>query len=85
MDDYSLTPEQEKALAALERAFKRCIKENVYVWSNYGTVSAVNGNIIRGISPDPSYEEKLDDSMVSIVSEVNLGDNADDQLYILYQ
>ncbi len=84
MADYSLTTEQEKAFNALRRAFKRCKKENIYLWDNYGTISAVNGGIVHGVCPDSSYDAPLDDSMVSISTECNLSANADDSLFVLF-
>lgn len=82
---YELTSKQQKAFAQLKRAFKACEKANVYVWSNYGTISAVNGNIIKHIGPNDPLGESLNYTYVSSIFGYSLGDNADDALYVEYE
>lgn len=81
--DYSLTPEQKKAFKALERAFKKCDALNIYTWDDYGSISAVNGEVVSHVCPDNGYEAEIDNSMVSWFSPKGYdGANADDQLYV---
>jgi len=82
-EDYSLTPEQEKAFKALERAFNKCASLNIYTWDNYGSISAVNSDVINHVCPDNSYEALIDDDMVSWFSPKKYyGSSSDDQLYV---
>ena len=86
MKDYSLTPEQEKAFSQLKRAFNKCDKLNVIVWDDYGHISAVNGKIVYAPSPDESYEEPLDHSLVSDFTSKAWNDsNADDPLFVNFK
>ena len=81
-EDYSLTPDQMKAFAALKRAFARCNKEGVYVWDNYGFISAVNSYAINSIICGYG-EEEIDDMQVESFSPKGYrGSNADDPLYV---
>ncbi len=78
-----LTPDQKKALAQLKRAFTACEKAGLYVWDNYGTISAVNGKNITGITTDARCGELLDQvNTQGFNSKVWGSANADDPLYV---
>ncbi len=84
---YSLTPEQLKAFKALERAFRKCEKVGIYCWDDYGTISAVNGNLVESVAPENNPEKygfaPLDRDMTScFFSPAWHGSNADDPLYV---
>jgi hypothetical protein len=85
--NYELTPEQEKAFASLERAILKCKAARVYLWDNYGTISAINGRKVNAITTNPRDGEPLDHSAVSTISVSARrgcwhGSNADDALFV---
>jgi hypothetical protein len=82
MKSYKLTKKQEQAFASLERALLRCEKEGLYIWSNYGTVSAVNGKVVQTVAPDESLGEPLDDAQVSFILSMDIRENSDDPLFV---
>ena len=47
-----LTPEQEKAWRSLERAIKKCKKENIYFYQVLESLGGLNGNNVRTIACD---------------------------------
>lgn len=63
MESYELTAEQDKAVDALERALKKCAEAGVYLWDNYGTISAVNALTISSIVTS-DHGEPLDHDQV---------------------
>ena len=83
MDDYSLTPKQAIAFEQLKRVIEKCRKDNIYLWDDYGVISAVNGNIVSCVAPDPNLDETLDEDMISCISsQCWNGSNSDDPLYV---
>lgn len=86
-NDYELTPTQAKAFASLERAMRKCKAAGVYLWDDYGTISAVNGRKLNAVTTNPKDTERLDDAMVtrmpgSASSKCWRGSNADDALFV---
>jgi hypothetical protein len=51
---FELTPEQEKAFARLEKAYKECKKVGIFFYNVYGRLSAVDGKKIEGYGFEPS-------------------------------
>lgn len=82
MKSYNLTKSQQAAFDSLEKAFLRCQREGLYIWSDYGTLSAVNGQVVEIIGPDESLKEPLDHNQVSIILSQDIRENADDKLFI---
>jgi hypothetical protein len=83
-NDYAITSGQGKAFRNLMRAFKKCEDAGLYVWDNYGTISAVDGRVVRSVCSDASYGEELNDLHVSYFnSKCWHSSNADDQLYVM--
>ena len=83
MDNYDLTAEQMKVFKKLKRVLSECSKLGIYIWDDYGTISAVNGNIVNGVVPDENIGEELDRSQVeSIYEKCWKGSNADDTLFV---
>lgn len=85
--NYELTPEQEKAFASLIRALAKCRATKVYLWDNYGTISAVNGRRVDRIVTSVRGGEPLDHGQVStipgsITRGLWFGSNADDDLFV---
>lgn len=79
----ALTPEQKKAFAQLKRAFTACAMSGLYLWDNYGTVSAVNGKGIACLVTDSGRGELADPSNFEGFVPKRWGSaNADDPLYI---
>lgn len=77
-----LTPAQLKAFQSLKRALKKCADQGIYLWDNYGTISAVNGDRVSIIGPDLSLGHPLPESEVSeITTSCWRNSNADDPLY----
>lgn len=84
--DTRLTPEQRKVFANLKRAFTACEKAGIYLWDNYGSVSAVNGRVVNMISTDNRCGEFFDQDGLDYWSPENWhGSNADDSLYVDYK
>ena len=82
-DLLALTPEQKKALSTLKRAFTACSKAGLYVWDDYGSLSAVNGKHIARLGTDSRYGEVLDRGLVERFNPKCYGPGcADDPLYI---
>lgn len=78
-----LTDSQEKAFAKLKKAFAECQKAGLYVWSDSGRISAVNGRHITCISTLSERGELLDRSNVEHFSSKSWhGENSDDHLYV---
>lgn len=85
MRDYSLTPKQCKKFAQLKRAFTECEKAGLYVWDDYGKISAVNGLVVKQVCPDESYDARLEDDSVSMFYPRCWGSsNADDPLFVSF-
>ena len=80
--DYNLTQEQEEAFNELASALKKCAELNVYIWSDYGLVSAVNGNIVNDIAPEVTLDEALDEQYVSRIYGYEIHENSDDPLFV---
>ena len=79
----ALSPEQTKAFTQLKTALTKCAKAGIYLWDDYGTISAVNGNFVEEITTDPKTGDELDRGEVSTVSSKAWhGSNADDTLYV---
>ena len=83
-NSYELTKAQEAAVKELEAALRKCNRAGVYLWDDYGSIRAVNGRVVRHISPDDSYGEMLDRSQVYDVSTPKCwhSSNSDDTLYV---
>ena len=82
MENYELTDEQKKAFRALELALLKCDQAGLYIWSNYGTLSAVNGEVVKVVAPDESLGEPLDYNKVSSILSKDIRENADDDLFV---
>ncbi len=79
----ALTPEQQKAFRRLKQAFAACAKSGLYLWDNYGDISAVNGGGIDCITTDSRGGELLDESNLARLRPKKWGSsNADDPLYV---
>jgi len=91
MESYELTPEQQKAVKSLRRAFKRCEDAGLHLWDDDGTIRAVNGQVVDMVSPEvnPGSEwETLDREQVDeVYSEFGCwhGSNADDPLMVHFR
>lgn len=84
--DISLTKLQSGAFKRLESAFKECQRLGMYLWDNYGSISAVNGRDIKCLAPDDTLPHRLDEDMVSSLSVTCWhGSNADDKLFIRFK
>lgn len=80
-----LTPEQDKAIASLERALSKCVKAGLYLWDDYGTISAVDGNNVSSLDITET-DSPLDRDKVSIlICPAWHGSNADDPLYVRWK
>lgn len=83
--DVSLTHEQKKAFLSLKRAFEKCSKSGVYVWDNYGRISAVNGKIVQEVNTGGGYDDILDDTAYVSFFPSCLGNSvSDDKLFVVY-
>jgi hypothetical protein len=81
-DIIELTEEQKKAWASLSRAFKKCLKANVYFYCVLDTIHALNGDRVKDVWPD----EEVHDGPVSencdltaYITHPNLAGFADDE------
>jgi len=84
MKSYELTEKQKKAFINLKKAFTRCCKEGLYIWDNYGDISAVNGEIVAEVCTDSRWSEKIDFLDVEeFTPKCWGGSNTDDTLYIV--
>lgn len=87
--DYSLTESQKKAFRALARAVKRCEKENIYLWDNYGSLTAVNGDVVLSIHPvELSHDDfpELEHNLTSVINSKNwYAGNSDDPLCVEFK
>jgi hypothetical protein len=77
---YKLTARQQQAFDNLKRAIDRCIANDIYLWLDYETLSAVNGKIVYLVAPDDRLPELLDPTQVSRINSEIITSNADDEL-----
>ena len=83
MSQKKLSNKQQSSVYFLARALESCVRNNVYLWDDYGLISAVNGNWILDIRADDLLDEILDDSIVDVLpSSCWHGSNADDNLFV---
>ncbi len=84
--DVTIKSDQEKAIAALERAIKACEKAEVYLWDDYGCIGALDGRVVVSVCPDDSYDEELPESEIyTIHSPAWHPAVADDQNLVKYR
>ena len=87
--NYSLTPKQQRVFARLEKAVRACQAANIFLWDDYGTLSAVNGEIVNDIIPAvkgfADELEPLNEGLVSRVIGAYFHHNADDPLYVEFR
>lgn len=85
MSSYHPTKAQMEALDELKAALAKCSRAKVYLWDDYGTISAVNGRVVKAVtSDDQHHDAKLDGSQVVRLGKPGCwhSSNSDDQLYI---
>jgi hypothetical protein len=83
MINYSLTREQQDIFNELIKVLVKCDKSGIYLWDNYGTISAVNGNVVECVASDDTLDKPLNSNMVEWVSpSCWKHGNADDPLYV---
>ena len=85
MEGYSvkLSERQQKAVASLRRALKRCEDEEVYLWDDYGVIGAANGSFVRTIAPDSGLDTPLNpDDTEILIYDGWYGATPDDPLYV---
>lgn len=82
MRNYKLTPKQQELFRSLNDALNACLDAGLYIWDNYGTLSAVNGHVITTVAPDESLGEPLDVDSVSSVDFIWLNSCSDDALFV---
>ena len=66
--DYRLTHRQLEAWQDLQTAIDACMSANILVFDYYGTLSAVNGNVVSYVLADKSIGPKLDERQVSEIN-----------------
>lgn len=83
-----LTPEQKKAFSALQRAVKRCLKENVCFYQTLETLYGLNGNNVSDVSPEYGEAHGLngDNEAVNFImpSVDTICSFADDDHYVYF-
>lgn len=82
---YYPTKAQQGAIAELERALAKCSRAGVYLWDNYGTLSAVNGQVVNSVTTHPRVDtQPLDDDQVLELGQPACWNtsNSDDQLFV---
>jgi hypothetical protein len=82
MADYRLTPKQKAAFEQLDKAIKRCMEADVYMWIDYTALCAVNGSVVSFVAPDSTIGDPLDRDQLEMVDGVFFDANADDGLYV---
>jgi len=83
---YEPTSAQVKAFRQLVAALKACSQAGLYVWDDYGTISAVNGLVVKWVAPEEYNRDNLlaldRDQVLTIHTSCWRGSNADDTLYV---
>lgn len=54
--DYTITIEQEKICKSLQRLLKKAEKEGIFFYDHYGTLVALNGNVVSHLEEEVDYE-----------------------------
>jgi hypothetical protein len=54
MDIFELTEKQKKAFNRLKRAYKDCEKHGIFFFNCYGSLTAVNSELIQGYGDESS-------------------------------
>ncbi|MDD3623045.1 MAG: hypothetical protein PHQ81_11645 [Methanofollis sp.] len=81
-EKFGLTPEQEKAVKSLERAFKRCYKEGILLFNKYGDLIAYNKEYVKCVDDEPEGPLIDGDIGRKVNSGVNLDSWADDRHFV---
>ncbi len=77
-----LTEEQIKAVKSLERAFKKCVKSELYIHNCYGILIAYDGNVVRCVDDQETPIPCSAGTAINISRKLGLDSWADDAHYV---
>jgi hypothetical protein len=80
--DFELTHDQKLAVKALERAFRQCKDAKVYIYNDYGTLVAFDGNVVAYVDDKESEYSTEFNFGYCVTHEYNLDSWADDEHFI---
>ena len=82
MTELELTEDQIKAVRSLERAFRKCVKSNLFIHNCYGILIAYDGNMVDCVDDDETEIPCNEGHTINISRTLELASWADDAHYV---